>query len=130
MTPDVYRSCDKLMARDVKFQKKPDDGMMKGLAFALDPDGYWIEIIKRNAGSAFNSHEYTLAQTMLRVKDPAKSLAFYRDILGMNLLSERHIGVGQSWAFSLFFLADSKVNKHKQVDTYIHLYIYIYVVCI
>ncbi|MGB1600719.1 MAG: lactoylglutathione lyase, partial [Promethearchaeia archaeon] len=26
---------------------KPMDGTMKGLAFAQDPDGYWIEIIKR-----------------------------------------------------------------------------------
>jgi hypothetical protein len=27
-------------ARGVAFQKKPDEGRMKGLAFALDPDGY------------------------------------------------------------------------------------------
>jgi len=25
---------------------------MKGLAFALDPDGYWVEIIKRAEGSS------------------------------------------------------------------------------
>ena len=30
-----------------KFQKKPDEGRMKGLAFALDPDGYWVEIVPR-----------------------------------------------------------------------------------
>lgn len=28
-------------------QKAPDAGSMKGLAFARDPDGYWVEIIKR-----------------------------------------------------------------------------------
>lgn len=33
--------------KGVQFQKKPDAGGMKGLAFAKDPDGYWIEIIKR-----------------------------------------------------------------------------------
>ena len=27
--------------------KEPDGGSMKGLAFAYDPDGYSIEIIKR-----------------------------------------------------------------------------------
>lgn len=27
--------------------QEPDDGSMKGLAFAYDPDGYWVEIIKR-----------------------------------------------------------------------------------
>ena len=30
----------------VKFHKKPDEGRMKGLAFALDPDGYWLEIVE------------------------------------------------------------------------------------
>ena len=27
--------------------QEPDGGMMKGLAFAYDPDGYWVEIIRR-----------------------------------------------------------------------------------
>ena len=39
MVPDVYEICDKLEAAGVAFQKKPDGGRMKGLAFALDPDG-------------------------------------------------------------------------------------------
>ena len=45
-------------------RKKPDEGRMKGLAFALDPDGYWVELLR---GGAPGRH--TLAQTMLRVKD-------------------------------------------------------------
>ena len=32
---------------DLIFLKEPDGGSMKGLAFAYDPDGYAIEIIKR-----------------------------------------------------------------------------------
>jgi lactoylglutathione lyase len=31
----------------VKFHKRPQDGNMRDLAFALDPDGYWIELIRR-----------------------------------------------------------------------------------
>lgn len=27
--------------------KEPDGGKMKGLAFVKDPDGYWVEIVKR-----------------------------------------------------------------------------------
>jgi lactoylglutathione lyase len=34
-----------LLANGVAFHKKPDEGRMKGLAFALDPDGYWIELV-------------------------------------------------------------------------------------
>lgn len=41
MTPDVYAACDELEKEGVKFQKKPDDGRMKGLAFAL---GKWVEL--------------------------------------------------------------------------------------
>lgn len=39
---------------------------MKGLAFALDPDGYWIEIIGR--GKSQMPEEFNLSQTMIRIK--------------------------------------------------------------
>lgn len=103
-TSDVYAACDELEARGVVFQKKPNDGRMKGLAFALDPDGYWIEIVSRHADSPVTV-KYTFAQTMKRIKDPVKSLRFYQDLLGMTLLREVHLGVGTDWGFSLFFLA-------------------------
>jgi lactoylglutathione lyase len=77
---------------------------MKGLAFVKDPDGYWIEVVSRATESPIST-KYTLAQTMMRVKDPVKSLHFYRDLLGMTLLNEKHMGVGEDWGFSLFFLA-------------------------
>lgn len=42
---DVYEVCDRLMQFNVTFLKKPDEGVVKGNAFILDPDGYWIEIM-------------------------------------------------------------------------------------
>lgn len=95
---DVYAACDELEAKGVTFKKKPDEGRMKGLAFAYDPDGYWVEIVSRGAAPA--APKFSLAQTMMRVKDPKKSVAFYVEQLGMTLVSERHFG-----DFSLFFLA-------------------------
>ncbi|KAF0683264.1 Aste57867_24696 [Aphanomyces stellatus] len=47
MVNDVYEACDAWEELGVSFQKKPNDGRMKGLAFILDPDGYWIEVIRR-----------------------------------------------------------------------------------
>ena len=47
LVDDVYAACEHLEKNGVSFQKKPDDGKMKGLAFALDPDNYWVEIIPR-----------------------------------------------------------------------------------
>ena len=101
MTPDVYAASEELEANGVKFQKRPNEGRMKGIAFALDPDGYWIEIVRRSAESTV-SNKFTFAQTMQRVKDPSKSIPFYRDLLGMTLLRVCHFPDAK---FSLYFLA-------------------------
>lgn len=106
MTRDVYAASAELEMKGVRFQKKPDEGRMKGLAFALDPDGYWVEIVKRDDASPV-LNKFTLAQTMMRVKDPEKSLRFYRDLLGMSLLRQSDHGVGSPGGFSLFFLASN-----------------------
>lgn len=44
---EVYETCKQLEEAGYAMQKAPDAGSMKGLAFARDPDGYWVEIIKR-----------------------------------------------------------------------------------
>lgn len=104
MTKDVYACSAELEAAGVKFQKRPDEGNMKGLAFALDPDGYWIELVKRNEESKINN-KYAFAQTMLRVKDAKKSVAFYKDLLGMNLV--RTVDVSK-FGFSLYFMCHAE----------------------
>jgi len=101
---DVYKSCEKLEKNGVKFQKKPDDGRMKGLAFALDEDGYWIEIVKRSDKAKFEM-EFNISQTMIRVKDPKKSLNFYETLMGMDRLTELHFDKAKG-DFSLYFLGN------------------------
>lgn len=101
-TDDVYASSDELEARGASFQKKPLEGRMKGLAFVKDPDGYWVEIISRPPTALTAGKGFSLAQCMLRVKDPKASLAFYRDIFGMTLVNELHFAEAK---FSLYFLA-------------------------
>lgn len=116
MTPDVYAASALLEAEGVQFQKRPDEGKMKGLAFALDPDGYWVEIVKRSDKSDV-TNKFTFAQTMFRVKDPVKALHFYRDLLGMTLLKESHMGEGTDWGFSLYFLAHISPEEEHLVGT-------------
>ena len=43
--PDVMKACKRFEQLGVIFQKKPNDGAMKSIAFIKDPDGYWIEIV-------------------------------------------------------------------------------------
>ena len=99
---DVYQATDMLIDKKVSFKKKPDEGRMKGLAFAYDPDGYWVELVQRPTSTLSSKqikNMFNLSQTMLRVKDPKKSLKFYQN-LGMTLLCERHFD-----DFSLYYLA-------------------------
>ncbi|XP_026164043.1 lactoylglutathione lyase-like [Mastacembelus armatus] len=46
--PDVDAACRLFEEQGVTFVKKPASGLMKGLAFIKDPDGYWIEILNPN----------------------------------------------------------------------------------
>lgn len=114
MTRDVYAASAELEAAGVHFRKRPDEGRMKGIAFLLDPDGYWIELVRRNASSPV-TNKYTLAQTMIRVKDAEASLGFYRDLLGMTLLKEKHFGP-DAGDFSLYFLAHTEAVEGEDGD--------------
>jgi len=99
-TDDVYAACEKLEDAGVAFKKRPDEGRMKGLAFALDPDGYWVEIVKRNKPGKI-PNTFNLSQTMIRIKDPKKSIPFY-EAMGMKIVTQRDLD-----GFSLYFLVSN-----------------------
>jgi len=44
--PDLAAACARFEALGVPFQKRPDEGGIKDIAFIRDPDGYWIEIVQ------------------------------------------------------------------------------------
>lgn len=44
--PDLATACTRFDRLGVTFQKRPEDGAMKNIAFILDPDGYWIEVVQ------------------------------------------------------------------------------------
>lgn len=45
---NIQAACQRLEDAGYKFQKRLTDGTMKTIAFALDPDGYWVEIVAQN----------------------------------------------------------------------------------
>ncbi|KAI5849832.1 lactoylglutathione lyase [Tricharina praecox] len=102
---NIQAACSHLESNSVRFQKKLSDGRMKDIAFALDPDGYWIELIGQ-AGSdpeatTTDLETYRFNHTMIRVKDVDKSLNFYRSVLGMSLLRTME---NPDSKFNLYFL--------------------------
>jgi hypothetical protein len=51
---------------------------------------------------AEGTKDYIMQQTMIRVKDPIKSLEFYCDVLGFKLIMYREF---PKWRFNVYFIA-------------------------
>ncbi|KAJ7895262.1 lactoylglutathione lyase-like protein [Mycena olivaceomarginata] len=102
-----HAACARLEDAGYRFQKKLTDGRMRHIAFALDPDRYWIEIISFNSVEATaevketSVEKYRMNHTMIRVKDHEKSLAFYKDVMGMKL---KRVSENAGAKFNLYFL--------------------------
>eukprot|EP00438_Fugacium_kawagutii_P014160 Skav213273 [mRNA] locus=scaffold2944:91144:91906:+ [translate_table: standard] len=75
------------------------------------------------AGVATRRAKPTWQQSMLRIKDPEKSLEFYRDKMGMRLLDKLDF---ESMSFSLYFLAsvadDEKTPEPGTVEAHQYLW--------
>lgn len=111
---NIQASESHLLDDGVKFQKKLSDGRQKNIAFALDPDGYWIELIEHGKDRVEGKTElssYKLNHTMIRVKDPVKSLDFYRNVLGFKLFSKKEF---ESAEFTLYFLGFDHSKDFKE----------------
>ncbi|KAF2205373.1 lactoylglutathione lyase [Delitschia confertaspora ATCC 74209] len=104
---NIQAACQRLEDAGYKFQKKLTDGKMRHIAFVLDPDGYWVEVIGQNLAEETehiketSTETYRMNHTMLRVKDPEVSINFYKDVMGMELLRTHE---SQAGGFNLYFL--------------------------
>jgi len=107
---DLTKTCESLVAEGVKFQKLPHQGRMKNIAFALDPDGWWIEIVPR-ADSCTLTSKFNLSQCMIRVKNAKKACAFFEQVCNMSRVAELHF---EQAKFSLFFYMSGLDDATKQ----------------
>ncbi|CAL9736545.1 glyoxalase I [Monosporozyma servazzii] len=86
-TNDIVAECEKLESLGVEFKKRLSDGRQKDIAFVLDPDGYWIELVQYKKETKQTGYKFN--HTMIRIKDPEKSVKFYENVLGMHTLMKR-----------------------------------------
>ncbi|KAF2239539.1 glyoxylase I [Viridothelium virens] len=104
---NIQAACQRIEDAGYEFQKKLTDGRMRSIAFVLDPDNYWVEVIARNPVDKTEGVKetdlstYRMNHTMIRVKDPEKSIEFYRDVLGMQL---KRTSENKDAGFTLYFL--------------------------
>ena len=104
---NIQAACQRIEGAGYKFQKKLTDGRMRHIAFALDPDGYWVEIIgQKPLEETENVKEtetssYRFNHSMIRVKDADASLKFYQEVMGMTLMKTTE---NPDNKFNLYFL--------------------------
>ncbi|TIA26707.1 lactoylglutathione lyase-like protein [Aureobasidium pullulans] len=104
---NIQDACKRISDAGYSFQKRLEDGRMRSIAFALDPDNYWVEIISQNPVNETEAKKsdvstYRMNHTMIRVKDNEKSLKFYQDIMGMTL---QRTSEQKEAGFTLYFLS-------------------------
>jgi len=104
---NLQAACQRIEDAGYKFQKKLSDGRMRSIAFVLDPDGYWVEVIGQNpiekteGITTTDVEAYRMNHTMIRIKDPEKSLKFYKEVMGMELMRTSE---NKAADFNLYFL--------------------------
>lgn len=114
---NIQAACKRIEDAGYPFQKRLTDGKMKSIAFAKDPDGYWVEILPQKPLQETEELKTTDTQTyrfnhsMLRVKNIEKSLEFYRGVMGMTLV---HTLESPDSKFNLYFLAYGEGPDHER----------------
>lgn len=104
---NIQAACQRIEDAGYPFQKKLTDGRMRNIAFAKDPDGYWVEIIGQKPLEetkdikTTETSSYRFNHSMIRVKNAEESLRFYQEVMGMTLLRTLE---NKDNSFNLYFL--------------------------
>jgi len=117
---NIQAACKRIEDEGYRFKKKLTEGTMRNIAFVLDPDDYWVELIVQKPLEATENATttdvttYRMNHTMLRCKDSKKTLDFYQNIMGMTLINTSESKAG---GFTNYFLAYPPAYKVPSPDT-------------
>ncbi|EME27390.1 lactoylglutathione lyase [Galdieria sulphuraria] len=117
---DVKETVEELQSQGVPVIQHPSHSEIGKCAYVSDPDGYWIQLVsgERKTGYLYSNTKSVddvksspvLAETMLRIKDPAVSKEFYEKGLGMNFLGHLEIPSSRSTVY-YYGYANSSSNE-------------------
>lgn len=68
---NIQAACKRISDAGYKFQKRLEDGRMHEIAFVLDPDNYWIEIVGQKPVAETESLTTTDVSTYRMVTFPS-----------------------------------------------------------
>ncbi|MEM7169771.1 MAG: VOC family protein [Pseudomonadota bacterium] len=121
---DVDLAVDRLRIRDVEVSQPRQFQEIGYLCHLRDPEGYVIELLQHRfawnhkpqpaaPGYALGGPA-VLGQVTLRIRDPEASLRFYKQVLGLRLLSRQAV---PEHGFTLYFLAATQERPpHEDLD--------------
>jgi len=122
---NLPKACEELSAAGVQFKKtlSKDPSVDAEIAFALDPDGYYIALLPLPTASsdAPQKSKSRFSHSMLRVKNLEESLYYYNCYLGMTTL--KHIknkatdGPGYDHAFLGYYRSGGKEKGKNKIDS-------------
>lgn len=109
--PDVDIARERLYFTGVDVGEPRQFGDIGYMCHLKDPDGFLVELLQHRFGASHEPIEVdpslalgsppTIGQVTIRTRNPATSIPFYRDLLGMKLLSRQ---VVEAERFTLYFL--------------------------
>ncbi len=109
--PDVNIARERLYFGGVQVSEPHQFRDIGYLCHLRDPDGYVIELLQHRFAANHTPCEPdssyalgsapTIGQVTIRSRNPATSIPFYRDLLGMQLLSRQNVDIP---GFTLYFL--------------------------
>ena len=68
---NLQAACQRIEDAGYKFQKKLTDGRMRHIAFVLDPDGYWVEVVGQKPIETTEGIKETNVETYRMVRTAA-----------------------------------------------------------
>jgi len=109
-TEDVYALAKQIEDNGGKIVRPPGPvkGGTRNIAFAQDPSGYKWELIERE-----KLGKEPFAQVMLRVADLQKSIDYYQNVLGMQLLRTRE---NPEYKYSLAFMGYGEEDDNTVIE--------------